>query len=135
MTGDLWTAPGATSDVLSSLSETERYARFDELQAKLPGVWEAMRLNYDDESVVVVPSITLDRAVATSGSLTQAYEERFLFLLMLLRQPRLRMVYVTSLPVAPRSSSTTSRCFPASSPATHALGCRWSRSTTPRSDR
>ena len=60
-----------------------------------------MRLNHDDESVVVVPSITLDRAVAASGSLTQAYEERFLFLLMLLRQPRLRMVYVTSLPVAP----------------------------------
>ena len=37
----------------------------------------------------------------TSGSLTQAYEERFLFLLMLLRQPRLRMIYVTSLPIAP----------------------------------
>jgi hypothetical protein len=33
--------------------------------------------------------------------MTQAYEERFLFLLMLLRQPRLRMVYVTSMPVAP----------------------------------
>ena len=33
--------------------------------------------------------------------MTQAYEERFLFLLMLLRQPRLRMVYVTSLPIAP----------------------------------
>ena len=33
--------------------------------------------------------------------MTQAYEERFLFLLMLLRQPRLRMVYVTSMPIAP----------------------------------
>jgi hypothetical protein len=65
------------------------------------GVWDAMRLNHDDESVVVIPSITLDRAVAASGSLTQAYEERFLFILMLLRQPRLRMVYVTSSPVAP----------------------------------
>ncbi len=64
-------------------------------------VWEAMRLNHDDESVVVVPSITLDRAVAASGTLTQAMEERFLFLLVLLRQPRLRMVYVTSMPIAP----------------------------------
>ena len=36
-----------------------------------------------------------------SGSLTQAYEERFLFLLLLLRQPRLRMIYVTSMPIAP----------------------------------
>ena len=33
--------------------------------------------------------------------MTQAYEERFLFLLLLLRQPRLRMIYVTSLPIAP----------------------------------
>jgi len=86
---------------LSSLSEEDRYRRFDELQARMGGVWDAMRLNYDDESVVVIPSITLDRAVAASGSLTQAYEERFLFILMLLRQPRLRMVYVTSTPIAP----------------------------------
>ena len=55
----------------------------------------------DDESVVVIPSVTLDRLGDGSGSLTQAYEERFLFLLLLLRQPRLRMVYVTSMPIAP----------------------------------
>jgi hypothetical protein len=101
VTGDLWTAPAAAPDVLSALSEEERYERFDRLQARMPGVWDAMRLNHDDESVVVVPSVTLDRAVVTSGSLTQAFEERFLFLLVLLRQPRLRMVYVTSMPIAP----------------------------------
>ena len=87
--------------MLSALSEEDRYERFDALQARMAGVWDAMRLNHDDESVVVVPSITLDRAVASSGSMTQAMEERFLFLLMLLRQPRLRMVYVTSMPIAP----------------------------------
>ena len=102
MTGDLWTPPAAVgADVLSKLDEDERYRRFDELQARMGEVWDAMRLNHDDESVVVVPSITLDRAVASSGSMTQSYEERFLFLLMLLRQPRLRMVYVTSMPIAP----------------------------------
>jgi hypothetical protein len=100
MTGDLWTAPESV-DVLSSLSEEDRYRRFDLLQARMADVWDAMRLNYDDESVVVVPSISVDRAVARSGSLTQAYEERFLFLLVLLRQPRLRMIYVTSMSVAP----------------------------------
>jgi hypothetical protein len=88
-------------DVLSALSEDERYRRFDELQQQLEGVWSEMRLNHADESVVVIPSVTLDRAVSASGSLTQAYEERYLFMLMLLRQPRLRMVYVTSSPVAP----------------------------------
>ena len=101
MTGDLWTAPPASADVLSSLSEEDRYERFDVLQARMAGVWEDMRLNHDDESVVVVPSISLDRAVGSSGSMTQAMEERFLFLLMLLRQPRLRMIYVTSMPIAP----------------------------------
>jgi hypothetical protein len=101
VTGDLWTAAPSTADVLSSLGEDARYRRFDDLQARMPAVWEAMRLNHDDESVVVVPSITLDRAVSRSGTLTQAFEERFLFLLVLLRQPRLRMVYVTSTPIAP----------------------------------
>ena len=101
MSGDLWTPPASAADVLSRLDEDERYRRFDQLQARMAGIWEAMRLNHDDESVVVIPSITLDRAVASSGSITQSFEERFLFLLMLLRQPRLRMVYVTSLPIAP----------------------------------
>ncbi|HSR28342.1 MAG TPA: peptide ligase PGM1-related protein [Actinomycetes bacterium] len=68
----------------------------------MPEVWGAMRLNQEGESVVVVPSVTVDRVEQGSGSLTQAYEERFLFLLLLLRQPRLRMVYVTSTPIAPQ---------------------------------
>ncbi len=86
---------------LSALGEDERYERFDLLQRRMPGVWAAMRRNEEGESVVVVPSVTLDRLTAGSGSLAQAFEERFLFLLLLLRQPRLRMIYVTSLPVAP----------------------------------
>jgi hypothetical protein len=64
-------------------------------------VWDAIGLNLENESVVVIPSVTLDRLGDHSGTLTQAYEERFLFLLLLLREPRLRMVYVTSTPIAP----------------------------------
>ena len=67
----------------------------------MPRVWDAMRLNLENESVVVIPSVTLDRLGDGSGSMTQAYEERFLFLLLLLREPRLRMIYVTSTPIAP----------------------------------
>ena len=86
---------------LSELDNEQRYQRFDRLQRNLPRVWEAMRLNLENESVVVIPSVTLDRLGEGSGSMTQAYEERFLFLLLLLREPRLRMVYVTSTPIAP----------------------------------
>jgi len=95
------TTPETVPVPLSSLSELERYERFTELQHRMSAVWDAWRLDLGDESVVVIPSVTLDKAVAQSGSLTQAYEERFLFLLLLLRQARLRMVYVTSMPIAP----------------------------------
>ncbi|TCC48709.1 hypothetical protein E0H75_19205 [Kribbella capetownensis] len=102
MTGDLWTAPDEAARSLSSLTEDERYQYFDQLQSRMAGVWAAMRLNHPDESVVVVPSLTLDRTEsAGTGTMMQAYEERFLFLLILLREPRLRMIYVTSVPIAP----------------------------------
>jgi hypothetical protein len=86
---------------LTDLSTEERYERFDRLQARLPEVWRIIGLNEPDESVVVVPSVSLDRIGERGGTLLQAYEERFLFLLLLLRQPRLRMVYVTSVPIDP----------------------------------
>jgi hypothetical protein len=102
MTGGLWTAPGETARGLSTLTEEERYRYFDQLQARLVGVWDAMLMNHEDESVVVIPSLTLEGSESLgSGTMMQAYEERFLFLLILLREPRLRMVYVTSMPIAP----------------------------------
>ena len=96
------TTDSVTDAALSALDEAQRYERFDRLQERMPTVWNSMRLNEVGESVVVIPSVTLDRVGERSGgSLSQAFEERFLFLLLLLRQPRLRMVYVTSMPVAP----------------------------------
>ncbi len=86
--------------MLSALDEAQRYALFDRVQQRMPSVWESWSQNLEDESVVVVPSVSLDKVVSSSGGLTQAMEERFLFLLLLLRQPRLRMVYVTSMPIA-----------------------------------
>ncbi len=95
------TADTLGSVTLSDLDEDQRYAQFDRLQQRMPRVWERMRLNEEGESVVVVPSVTLDKVTERSGSMSQAMEERFLFLLLLLREPRLRMVYVTSMPIAP----------------------------------
>ena len=86
---------------LCDLNESERNGLFDRLQERMPAVWETWGLNIEHESVVVVPSVTLDRAVSRPGSLSQAYEERLLFLLLLLRQSRLRMIYVTSMPIKP----------------------------------
>ena len=47
----------------------------------------------------MVPSISVDASI--HGVLQQAYEERYLFLLLLLRQPRARLVYVTSQAIRP----------------------------------
>lgn len=98
---DMLSSTAEAAARLTDLSEEQRYQHFDRLQQKLPHVWAAMRLNEEGESVVIVPSVTVDRVGERSGSLTQAYEERFLFLLLLLRQPRLRVIYVTSMPIDP----------------------------------
>src|SRR5215467_5588196 len=87
---------------LSDLSDKERNERFDRLQERMRGYWQIMGQNEEGESVVVIPSVSLDRVGERSGSLQQAYEERYLFLLLLLRHPRLRMIYVTSMPIAPQ---------------------------------
>jgi hypothetical protein len=93
-------APSQPGRQLSQLDEDERYRCFDDLQLTMPSVWESMRLDLEDESVVVVPSISIERATPGSGTVMSALEERALFLLLLLRQPRLRMIYVTSQPVS-----------------------------------
>lgn len=79
----------------------DRQDRFETLQRKLVPLWQSIRaMNQDEQTIVVVPSLTIDKA-GESGSELQAYEERFLFLLLLLRQPRARMVYVTSQMILP----------------------------------
>ena len=97
------TAPTpASAPTLADLDEAGRYAAFDALQARLPGVWRLWGTDAPSESVVVVPSMTVDRVAGTAGAVNQALEERLLFLLLLLRQPHLRMVYVSSMPVDPQ---------------------------------
>ncbi len=73
---------------------------FDRLQAKLVPLWKSIEhFNKDEQTVVVVPNAQVDYPLTSTDR--QAYEERFLFLLLLLRQPRLRMVYVTGQPINP----------------------------------
>ena len=75
-------------------------AAYDTLQARLVPLWSSIdHLNTDEQTIVVVPSADID--VELSASELQAYEERYLFLLFLLRQPRARMVYVTGQAIHP----------------------------------
>src|SRR5215471_8963516 len=75
--------------------------QFDRLQKKLVPLWKSIeRFNKDPQTIVVVPSLSVDLAGA-GGAVVQAYEERYLFLLLLLRQPRARLIYVTSQTILP----------------------------------
>lgn len=75
-------------------------SQFDTLQQNLVPLWEFIgRPTQQEHTIVVVPSLSLDTVFY--GSEQQAYEERFLFMLFLLQQPQVRMVYVTSMEIAP----------------------------------
>ena len=79
---------------------SDSQAEFDRLQRKLVPLWKSIeRFNQDPQTIVVVPSMSID--AINSGAVMQAYEERFLFLLLLLRQPRARLIYVTSQTILP----------------------------------
>ena len=83
-----------------NLSLSHSHAEFDRLQKKLVPLWKSIeRFNQDPQTIVVVPSMSID--AIDSGAVVQAYEERFLFLLLLLRQPRARLIYVTSRTILP----------------------------------
>ena len=83
------------------LTPKEIAARYAALQAKLVPLWKSIAsLNRDPQTIVVVPSITLD-SLNMPPAVLQAMEERFLFMLFLLRQPNARMIYVTSRPILP----------------------------------
>src|SRR5438874_5348838 len=79
---------------------TDSQDEFDQLQKKLVPLWKSIeRFNQDPQTIVVVPSMSID--AIGSGAVMQAYEERFLFLLLLPRQPRARLIYVTSQIILP----------------------------------
>ncbi len=84
---------------------SERAARFEELQRKLVPLWRLIGRTdpggevQDSNTLVVLPSLTAE--IDVSGAMHQIYEERFLFMTFLLRQPNLHMIYITSQQIDP----------------------------------
>jgi hypothetical protein len=84
------------------LTLAEEIAAFERLTPRLRDVWGTLTMRDEEpHTSVVVPSLTLDRGSLSKLSGASFYEERLLFLLIRLRNPRARMVYVTSQPVHP----------------------------------
>jgi hypothetical protein len=86
----------------SELTLEEEIASFERLKPRMTDLWNVLTLR--DEAAhtsVVVPSLTLDQSELKKLAGVSFYEERLLFLLIRLRNPRARMVFVTSQPVHP----------------------------------
>ncbi len=80
-------------------------AKFNRLQIKLVHLWKMIgqpdqpgsEHQQAENTIVCIPSMSIDTDF--KGMEQQTYEERFLFMLFLLRQPNIRILYVTSQPI------------------------------------
>ena len=76
--------------------------QFHHLQEQLRDRWQTVDLfDRDDYDIVVIPSLSLDRREICKVQGVLHYEERMLFSLIRLRNPRVRLIYVTSMPLSP----------------------------------
>lgn len=80
---------------------SESASRFTELQQRFARTFPALFADpLAEQTVIVNPSLTLDGDVMARVSGAHHYEERLLCLLLLLRQPRTHVVYLTSTPIS-----------------------------------
>ena len=80
----------------------EELAAWDALQATVPDLFHQLRADpRSPQTVVVVPSLSMDARELSKIAGVWHYEERMLVNLMLLRQPRTQVIYVTSAPLDP----------------------------------
>lgn len=87
---------------LPGAGSSEEEERFQELYAKIPQLWRSLSGDgHVPQTVVVVPSMTLDPEELTKLKGAQHYEERLLFMLILLSLPKTRVIFVTSEPIHP----------------------------------
>jgi len=76
--------------------------QFRQLQLQLRHHWQTVDLfDTGDYDIIVIPSLTLDEQELLKIDGVHHYEERFLFSLIRLRNPRTRLIYITSQPLHP----------------------------------
>ena len=86
----------------SDLSIEQELAAYESLKPRMLDVWSTLTGSEDQHCTsVVVPSLTLDQEELRKLAGVSFYEERLLFLLIRLRNPRAHVIYVTSQPVHP----------------------------------
>jgi PGM1 C-terminal domain len=88
--------------VTLNLSELEQIDKFRHLQLSLRDRWKTSELFDNSEAdIIIIPSLSIDQRELQKIAGCEHYEERLLFSLMRLRNPRTRLIYVTSIPLHP----------------------------------
>jgi PGM1 C-terminal domain len=84
------------------ISSDERAEKFRFLQTQLRDRWQSIdQLDNSDYDILVIPSVSLDQRELQKIPGFLHYEERLLFSLIRLQNPRTRVIYVTSQPLPP----------------------------------
>ncbi|MBF1999226.1 MAG: carboxylate-amine ligase [Synechococcales cyanobacterium M58_A2018_015] len=87
---------------LSLSGHPEGLEQFQQLQAQLRDRWQSIeQQDQGDWDILVVPSLSLDQRELQKITGVHYYEERLLFSLIRLRNPRTRLIYITSQPIHP----------------------------------
>ncbi len=88
--------------ILDSSLLLEQELKFRQLQASLREHWHTVEdFDRSDGDILVIPSLSLDRRELLKIDGVHHYEERLLFSLIRLQNPRTRLIYVTSQPLHP----------------------------------
>jgi hypothetical protein len=84
---------------ISSLELTDK---FRDLQLTLRDRWKTTEIfDNSDADILVIPSLSIDQRELKKIEGCEHYEERLLFSLIRLQNPRTRVIYITSMPMHP----------------------------------
>src|ERR1051325_3552072 len=98
----LSTGVNFTTDIYPRPGSPEEIIAFRHLQEKMPKMFKQVSTDRRaDHTSVIVPSMSLHQEELLKLKGASYYEERLLYLLMLLRRPRTRLVFVTSQQIHP----------------------------------
>lgn len=83
-------------------ADSEYGQQFRNLQIELRERWQKVEeFDSGDCDIIIIPSVSLDQQEMQKVEGAYHYEERHLFSLMRLRNPRTRLIYITSQPLHP----------------------------------
>ncbi|EFA69202.1 carboxylate-amine ligase [Cylindrospermopsis raciborskii S07] len=89
-------------DISQNTGQLAEIGQFRRLQSTLGERWKASEIFDNSETdILIIPSLSIDQRELEKVQGCEHYEERLLFSLIRLRNPRNRLIYVTSMPIHP----------------------------------